>query len=248
MAIAGDGTQWLNASFGGTAANLYPFTVSGWYYLLNTTADLSIGGFGNSSTSGSAAIVTSAGFPRANAVDDSGANWAQPTGPTSYTAAWVPAVAVFLSASSRTIYNKARVATANTTVTNTTSTYASVSVLAQDVGGPSWVTPAGSFVAEFAIWTAGLGTAEIYSILQGANPLTIRRNNVFCYFPLRDSLTDYGPNGLGLQPQTANAITWGNHPPVPPFRQTRPYNFLSSQQQAATTLPYARRPRVHLCR
>lgn len=236
MSIAGDGTQWLKAAWGNTSTNLFPFTIFGWYWLKDTTADLMIGGFGNSAGNGSAAVGTGGGPARANAVSDT-ATFAQPTSGTTRLTSWVPALGLFTSLSSRSVYDISRTAVANTT-TITVSTFTDISIMTEDTAGASWQTPAGSFVAEFAVWTTGLSTPEINTLLQGANPLTVRRDKIFCYFPLRDSITDYGPNSFSVQPQTTAALTFGHHPPVPPYRQTRSYGFLPSAVVAP--VPFSR--------
>ena len=80
-------------------------------------------------------------------------------------------------------------------------------------------------LAEVAIWSGPLGEQEAAQLLSGACPLTVQPGRLRAYFPLRDSLRDFGPSSLRA---IGPAPVYTDHPPVEDYR-----NVLAGLQDAA---------------
>lgn len=92
---------------------------------------------------------------------------------------WAHAAAVFASTTSRTAYTNGTAGT-----TNTTSRDAGTSINTVDVGHIGTATPLDGQVAEAAVWTVALTTAEIALLADGLSPLFVRPQSLAFYAPL----------------------------------------------------------------
>jgi hypothetical protein len=80
-------------------------------------------------------------------------------------------------------------------------------------------------VAEVSAWTTRLGIQETQALYQGVSPLRLGvANSLVSYYPLRDSLLDYGPSKVALKASsTSMTPVWRDHPPAEPIRAKRTY-------------------------
>lgn len=92
---------------------------------------------------------------------------------------WAHAAAVFASTTSRTAYTNGTAGT-----TDTTSRDAGTSINTVDVGHIGTATPLDGQVAEAAVWTVALTTAEIALLADGLSPLFVRPQSLAFYAPL----------------------------------------------------------------
>lgn len=78
------------------------------------------------------------------------------------------------------------------------------------------------WIAEACFGKGVLSAEQIKALAQGANPLSINAQ-ILAYFPLRNSLENLGPRGVGLTQVGAFNPTWRDHPPIaaPPTRRRR---------------------------
>jgi hypothetical protein len=133
------------------------------------------------------------------------------TGTTSISTDWTAALAVFTSATSRTIYYGAGAAVTDTTTTSETPASFNRIGLGCRVRNESfWF--AGD-LAEFAIWSGGtaLGQTEFDSLAGGSVPSTVSASTLYEYWELRtDAATQTGVNGRVLT--KTNTSQGATHP------------------------------------
>lgn len=125
---------------------------------------------------------------------------------------WAHAAAVFASTTSRTAYTNGTAGT-----TNTTSRDAGTSINTVDVGNFGGGTLLDGQVAEAAIWTVALTTAEIALLADGLSPLFVRPQSLAFYAPLfgRAGAGGEEEDWVGGAPLTATGSpTVAEHPRI----------------------------------
>jgi hypothetical protein len=139
------------------------------------------------------------------------ATGAAATGTTSLSTAWTPALAVFTSLTSRTIYYGAGAAVTDTTTsTETLASFDRVGLGCRIRNESFWF--AGD-LAEFAVWSGGtaLTQANFDSLAAGAVPNTVASGSLWEYWELRtDAATQTGVNGRVLT--KTNTSQGADHP------------------------------------
>lgn len=124
---------------------------------------------------------------------------------------WRPLIGVFGGPASRTVYDLNGITDTNgTTLAAQPLTLVTLGSFVTN-GGTYLDCPPTTIMAEFAVWRAALGPQEVALLQSGVSPLQVRREALFCYFPLRNSLLDLGPLRLPLQ---GPAPVYAGHPPV----------------------------------
>ncbi len=197
----------------------YPCTISAWYKPSNNTSNHSIVYIG-STTDTRRFLIYRAG-PSSNNVavldnrNDGGASIQILAGttPVTNTAAWYNVVGVFASSTDRKIYVNGTQENSDTSSMTTTSLNR-YSVGARGIPAPSYGLYANAKIAEVAVWSVALTSAEILQLAKGANPQWIQRPSLASYLPGWTGLSpdlDLVSGTMGL----TNAPTQStDHPPV----------------------------------
>lgn len=140
------------------------------------------------------------------------------------------------------VYNGNTVAASATSWAPATGSYAPNVVM-------NLAMPAGSdllnfSLAEVALWEAALTPDEIALLVQGRNPLDIRRAKLMQYYPLRGDLRDHSGHGFGLLTQSLTSdIAFIHHPLVsrPLARAQRKWSH-AALRNSGTPPPPTRQP------
>lgn len=222
---------------------LKPFTILTWVRDTtgnNFAANAVYGGLSSGpsgSALGYAILQTSLGFYADENSDTGGEVFAGPLAmPAAPSAGWMPMIGVFNGPNSRIAYGPNGTSASDATALNAIETYNLVTL--GDYYIPTTTTslpcPTTQIMAEFAIWRCALGPAEITLLQSGASPLAVRRESLFCYFPLRNDLFDDGP----LRMRLAGPVpVWGDHPMITPSRPLAQRYMLPSTALIASGSP-----------
>jgi hypothetical protein len=210
--LAGAGPSKLQ--LGPTTLGLsYPFAIFVWMLPDNTSTNMMVAGVGDDGGAAEAMIYAegaASGKVRAFTREPS----TGPNSTTSIAAAWTPALAVFTSASSRTIYYGAG-ASVTDTATLTDNVPALVDRIVVGVRGiDDNSLPYSGLVAHFAIWSGGtaLGSTEWAALAGGALPSSVSSGTLYDYWALTTATaTHTGVNGRVL---TAFNTTTGASDPA----------------------------------
>lgn len=212
----------MGLAFNGTSSKLelasavvtaYPFTIFGW--IKPNSASTGFGGLVSMGASGGTTYVGAFDFGSVNGkitARTRGSSSADANSTTGIiTASWQPFMAVFTSASSRTIYYASGASVTNVATEN--PTLGSLNRLRLGV----FPTAESSFfngeMAEVAIWTAALGASEWDALKAGAVPATVLPGALLDYWALFSSAaTQTGFNGRVLT--ATNTSSAATHPPI----------------------------------
>lgn len=213
MSIAFNGTTSRLLRDGGSLGLAFPISIFCWVRPTSATVNQMVCGFGNTSANEELQLYAEgAGSGRMRAFQTGGAS-AAANSTTPLSTAWTPALAVFTSASSRTIYYGAGAAVTETTDTSPANLTALNRVgLGNRLRNDSlWFT---GDLAEFAIWSGGtaLGQTEFDLLAGGAVPNTASPGTLWDYWSLlTDAATQTGVNGRVL---TAFSTSQGATHPI----------------------------------
>ncbi len=215
MSIAFNGsTSKLVYDPGASLGLTYPFAIFAWLKPTSASVNQMVFGAAELGFTREAMIYaegSSSGKVRAFHVGDSNGIGANST--TSVSTSWTPALAVFTSDTSRTIFYGAGAAvTENSTDTDLLASQLrriTVGVRAKDDG-----LPFTGDIAEVAIWSGGtaLGQTEFDSLAAGAVPNTVSSSTLYDYWSLTtQASTHTGVNGRVL---TATSTSQGSTHPL----------------------------------
>jgi hypothetical protein len=212
----------VGLSFNGTSSKLelasavvsaYPFTIFGW--VKPASASTGFGGLVSMGASGGTQYVGAFDFGSVNgkiAARTRGSSSADANSTTGIvTASWQPFMAVFTSASSRTIYYASGAAVTNTaTESPTLGNLNRLRLGVFPTAESSWFN---GDMAEVAIWTIALGSTEWTSLSGGASPPTVQPDGLLDYWSLfSTAASQTGLNGRVLT--ASNTSTSATHPPI----------------------------------
>ncbi len=212
MSIAFNGTDAKLTLSSGITGLAFPISVFCWVKPTSASVNQMVCGFGNNGGNEELMLYAEgAGAGKMRAfVTGGGSSAANST--TAMSTAWTPALAVFTSAASRTIYYGAGAAVTETTDTAPAnlSNLNKIAVGTRTKNESLWFT---GDAAEFAIWSGGtaLGQTEFDSLAAGAVPNTVASGSLWEYWELRtDAATQTGVNGRVLT--KTNTSQGGTHP------------------------------------
>lgn len=212
MSIAFNGTDSKLQLNSISPALSFPVSIFCWIKPTSTSVNQFAVGVGNSAGNEELMIyVEGAGSGKVRAFQ-TGTAGAAANSTTSISTAWTPALAIFTSASSRTIYYGAGAAVTETTDTSPAnlSNLNKIGLGMRTKNESFWF--AGD-IAEFAIWSGGtaLGATEWASLSGGAVPSTVSNSTLYDYWELRtDAATQTGTNGRVLT--KTNTSQGATHP------------------------------------
>lgn len=212
MSISFNGTNSQLTLASGISGLSYPISILVWVKPTSTTVNQMVGGFGNFGGNEELVLYASGaddGKMRAQQVGGSGA---AAVSTSSLSTSWTPALAVFTSATSRTIYYGAGAAVTNTTDISPAnlSNINRVGLGNRTRNDTFWF--AGD-LAEFAVWSGGtaLGQTQFDALAAGAVPNTVSSGTLWDYWELRtDASTQTGVNGRVLT--KTNTSQGADHP------------------------------------
>ncbi len=210
MSVAFNGSNsklQLNA----TLSISYPFSAFCWVKCDSTTLSQMVFGVGQDGTPDDALYLFADGAgtgKMAAFARDNGSNAANST--TSLSTSWTPALAVFASATSRTIYYGAGAAVSQTS--SISPTFASINRITAGCRNNDTLHFDGD-LAHLTLWSAALTQANFDSLAAGAVPSSVAAGSLYDYWELAAATaTHTGANGRVLT--ASNTTTGATDPPV----------------------------------
>lgn len=213
----------MSVDFNGTNAKLqlssisglsYPISIFCWLLPDTTNTNYMVAGFGEDGGGRELMLYAEgagSGKMRAFARTPS----TGPNSTTSVTAAWTPALAVYTSDTSRTVYYGAGASVTDTTALDS-GTIAALSRLVVGVRGIDESLFFAGLVAHVAVWSGGsaLGQTQFDALAGGAVPSTVSSGTLWDYWALATSASTHtGTNGRVLT-AFGGVSTGASNPPV----------------------------------
>jgi hypothetical protein len=211
MSIAFNGSTSKLQLNSGSLSISYPFTIFCWMKPNSATTSYMVAGVGQDGVSDNALFIFADGggdtkvkaFAR-----DNGSSAASST--TAQSTAWQPAMAVFTSSTSRTIYYASGAAVTDTAPI--APAFSSVNRITVGCRNNDTLHFNGE-IEQFALWSAALTQANFDSLAAGALPNTVASGSLYDYWALLTSAaTHTGTNGRVLT--ATSTTTGGTSPPV----------------------------------
>lgn len=229
MSVSFNGTS-SKLIYTGNVRNVYPFSMFAWIKPANATADMMVGGSGNTSGGQELAMFasgTTAGDP-VRAFSRDGASSVGPNSTTAIdTANWQPCLVVFTSTTSRTVYYAGGAAVSNTTSNNgSPNLHNRFTVGTRPYVDGLWFS---GDIAEVAIWSSALTQTDFDDLAAGDLPETVAAGSLIDAWPLVDNADLTGVNGKAF---AATSVSNGATHPI-----TRSGGGASVETTATTALP-----------
>lgn len=213
MSISFNGTDSKLQLASGISGLSFPISIFCWVKPNSAAVNQMVCGFGvNSGTEELMLYAEGSGSGKMRAFQTGGGASSAANSTTSLSTAWTPALAVFTSAASRTIYYGAGAAVTETTDT-APANLSSLNKIALGMRTKNESLWFAGDLAEFAVWSGGtaLGAAEWASLQGGAVPNTVSSGTLWDYWELRtDASTQTGVNGRVLT--KTNTSQGATHP------------------------------------
>jgi hypothetical protein len=213
MSIAFNGTDSKLILSSGISGLAFPISVFCWVKPTSSSVNQMVAGFGNSGGNQELMLYAEGAGSGKMRAFQTGDSSAAANSTTSISTSWTPALAVFTSAASRTIYYGAGAAVTETTDTAPAglSSLNKIAVGTRTKNESLWFT---GDLAEFAIWSGGtaLGQTEFDALAAGDVPSTVAAAALYDYWDLTTQASTH--TGVNSRVLTATNTSQGATHPI----------------------------------